>query len=73
MRFKLDENLGTRTAGLFVAGGHEVETVRSGKLAGCSDEELYRHCVEERRCLVTFDLDFCDIVRFPPDLGSGIA
>jgi predicted nuclease of predicted toxin-antitoxin system len=73
MRFKLDENLGSRTASLFVASNHDVETVRSENIAGCSDQDLYLRCVEERRCLITLDLDFCDVVRFPPDVASGIA
>lgn len=27
MKFKLDENLGTRTQRLFIAAGHDVQTV----------------------------------------------
>lgn len=73
MRFKLDENLGGRTISLFVAGNHDVETVRSENIAGCSDQDLYQRCIEERRCLITLDLDFCDVVRFPPGVASGIA
>lgn len=72
MRFELDENLGGRTVSLFVAGNHDVETVRSENIAGCSDQELYQRCVEEHRCLITLDLDFCDVVRFPPGVASGI-
>ncbi len=73
MRFKLDENLGGRTVSLFVASNHDVETVRSENIAGCSDQDRYQRCVEERRCRITLDLDFCDVVRFPPCAASGIA
>jgi predicted nuclease of predicted toxin-antitoxin system len=72
MRFKLDENLGTRTQELFRAAGHEVQTVRSEELQGCSDQYLYEVCCSEERCLVTLDLDFSDVLRFPPTDAHGI-
>ena len=34
MKFKLDENFGSRTQHLFRAEGHDVETVRSQGLDG---------------------------------------
>lgn len=72
MKFKLDENFGTRTQELFRSIGHDVETVRSQNLQGCSDQHLYEVCCTENRCLVTLDLDFADVVRFPPSRSSGI-
>ena len=71
MKFKLDENFGTRTQGFFRAAGHDIQTVHGQKLQGCSDQHLYEMCCTERRCLVTLDLDFADITRFPSP-GSGI-
>ncbi len=58
MRYKLDENLGTRIQDLLCAQGHDVQTVRSEELQGCTDARLYEVCGEEQRCLVTLDLDF---------------
>lgn len=72
MKFKLDENFGTRTLELFKAHGHDVETVRSQNLQGCSDQHLYEVCCTENRCLVSLDLDFADVVRFPPSRSSGL-
>ena len=72
MRFKLDENLGTRTQHLFESQGHDIKTVLNQKLQGCSDQKLYEICCDEKRCLVTFDLDFADITRFPPAKTNGI-
>ena len=72
MNFKLDENFGTRTQQLFWAAGHEVQTVRSQGVEGCSDRRLYEICCSERRCLVTLDLDFADVTRFPPAEANGL-
>lgn len=72
MKFKLDENFGTRTQQLFCTAGHDVKTVREQGLEGCSDIVLYEMCCSEKRCLVTFDLHFADVPRFPPDKASGI-
>ena len=30
------------------------------------------YCQTEQRCLVTLDLDFTDVVRFPPEQTGGI-
>ena len=72
MKFKLDENFGTRTQQIFRAAGHDVQTVRDEELQGSSDQYLYEVCCTEQRCLVTLDLDFADIIRFPPNQTGGI-
>lgn len=72
MKFKLDENFGTRTLEIFRAAGHDIQTVLSQKLQGCLDQNLYEVCCKEQRCLVTLDLHFADVTRFPPTSSSGI-
>ncbi|HCL81137.1 MAG: hypothetical protein A2077_07180 [Nitrospirae bacterium GWC2_46_6] len=72
MKFKLDENFGTRTQHLFRAAGHDVQTVRDERLEGSPDHNLYEVCCNETRCLVTLDLDFSDITRFPSAKSGGI-
>ncbi len=72
MKFKLDENFGTRTQQLFRTAGHEVETTRDEGLQGCSDQSLYEACRAGQFCLVTLDLDFADVTRFPPNKANGI-
>ncbi|MDY6950936.1 MAG: DUF5615 family PIN-like protein [Thermodesulfobacteriota bacterium] len=72
MKFKLDENLGTRTQQLFRSEGHDARTVRDERLQGSSDQRLYEACCAEQRCLVTLDLDFSDTIRFPPNRAAGI-
>lgn len=72
MKFKLDENFGLRTKQVFVASGHDVETVYDERLSGASDQEIMTVCIHEGRCLVTLDLDFSDVLRFPPERTAGI-
>jgi predicted nuclease of predicted toxin-antitoxin system len=72
MKFKLDENFGTRTQQLFRDAGHQVQTVREQGLSGASDQDLYEVCRTEQFCMVTFDLDFSDVLRFPPQRTNGI-
>ena len=71
MKFKLDENFGTRTQQVFREAGHDVQTVCDQNLQGCSDQHLHEVCCAENRCLVTLDMDFSDVTRFPPAGGSG--
>lgn len=73
MKFKLDENLGSRWAALLRAENHDVETVREEDLGGASDTRIYEAVLRERRCLITLDLDFSDVLRFPPHGTAGIA
>jgi len=73
MKFKLDENFGSRSARLFPKNGHEVETVFQERLSGASGHVIFETCLEEKRCLVTLDLDFADVLRFPPHKTPGVA
>ena len=72
MKFKLEENFGSRKQHLFQAYGHDVQTVRMQGLQGSSDVHLFEVCRVEQRCLVTLDLDFADVLHFPPSLTNGI-
>lgn len=72
MKFKLDENFGNRTQNLFRLAGHDVETVLSENLSGADDEKIFHICCEEKRCLVTFDLDFSNPIHFPASECAGI-
>ena len=72
MKFKLDENFGTRTQQIFLAAGYEVKTVREQGFQGAPDKDIFQKCSSEKRFLVTLDLDFSDVMRFPPKESSGI-
>jgi len=72
MRFKLDENLPREAAKLLAEAGHETITVPEQGLAGAADEAIHAVCSQEKRVLVTLDVGFADIRRYPPKEHSGI-
>jgi predicted nuclease of predicted toxin-antitoxin system len=72
LKVKLDENLGRRSIELFKEADHEVSTVTEQRLGGTSDDELIEVCRIEDRTLVTLDLDFSNVLRFPPQRYAGI-
>jgi len=73
MKIKIDENLGRRAAELLRVAGHDATTVPEENLCSSSDRDLIHVCREERRCLVTLDLDFGNPFLFPPAEFHGIA
>ena len=72
MRFKLDENFGTRCLDLFASAGHDACTAWAQKLGGATDEQIFAACRTESRTLVTLDLDFANTLRFPPNQTAGL-
>ena len=73
MRLKLDENLGSWAIGLFRDAGHDVSTVSEQRLGGAPDADLLEVCRDEERTLVTLDLGFSNVLRFPPERFARIA
>ena len=72
MDFKLDENLHPDTADLLRQQGHNAATVYEQGLRDRPDPEIARVCIQEGRALITLDLDFSDLRKFPPTDHSGI-
>lgn len=69
---KLDENLRVQAIELFQKAGYDIETVVGEDLGGASDEDLTAVCGAEGRILITLDLDFANVLRFPPSCHAGI-
>lgn len=72
LRFKLDENFSSSLTELFTAHNYDAESVLDEQLSGAPDSDIYEVCRQENRCLVTFDLDFANIIRFPAESTQGI-
>jgi predicted nuclease of predicted toxin-antitoxin system len=72
LKFKLDENLSPTLAAGFLAAGHEAHSVLEQALGGASDPRVIEVCRLESRALITLDLDFANIQRYPPAQYAGI-
>ena len=72
MKLKLDENIDARLTVLLHDAGHDATTVRDQGLHGSEDLDLFDRCVSEGLALVTRDLDFSNILRYPPEDTPGI-
>jgi predicted nuclease of predicted toxin-antitoxin system len=72
MQFKLDENLPPSAAELLSGLGHDVMTVYDQGLQGCADPEVLTACQEEGKVLLSLDLDFSNILVYPPDRYAGL-
>jgi len=72
MKFKIDENLPQDIAGILRASGHDAASIFDEALSGATDPGVYAICQAEQRILVTLDLDFSNIHRYPPADSAGI-
>ena len=72
MNIKVDENLPSQLALKLQNLGHDVCTVQDEGLLGSMDGEIWEAVESESRFLITQDLDFSDIRKFPLRAGSGV-
>lgn len=72
MRFLLDMNLPPALAGRLRAESHDAIHVTEIGHGNLSDDDIFRRAVEERRIVVTFDLDFGEIAGAAIASGSGV-
>lgn len=72
MLFKVDENLHEEVAELLRLNGHDAMTVFDQRLQGRDDEDVAVVCRREGRTIITQDLDFSNILVYPPQDYFGI-
>ena len=72
MKIKLDENLPERLAPELSRLGHDVDTVRAERLAGQTDEQVWRATQSSSRFLITQDLDFSGMRLYAPGTHAGL-
>jgi predicted nuclease of predicted toxin-antitoxin system len=71
-RLKLDENFPPSVVEIFRESDIDASSVYEQGLQGSDDDNIYEICKKEARILVTFDLDFANIIRYPSKDTSGI-
>jgi hypothetical protein len=72
MQFKLDENLPASAADLLRGLGHDVITVYDQGLQSCTAPEVLAACQDEGKVLLSLDLDFSNILVYPPEWYAGL-
>ena len=72
MLFKLDENLPPIVVELLRNLGHNVMDVYEQGLRSCADPVVLAACQAEGRTLISLDLDFSNILQFPPESYAGL-
>jgi predicted nuclease of predicted toxin-antitoxin system len=72
MRLKIDENLPLEVTELLRHAGHDALSVLEQGLGGHADPDVANVCAAEGRGLVTLDVDFANVRRYPPSDHHGL-
>ena len=72
MKLKLDENLSRHLKPVLIELGHDVLTAADENLLSHPDTEIARAAKEEQRMLMTLDVEFADLRKYPPCSHPGV-
>lgn len=72
MRFLLDANIPFSAKTIFAETNYQVEHVRDVHLQHASDEDIMAYAKSIEAVVVSRDLDFANILRFPPQHYCGV-
>jgi predicted nuclease of predicted toxin-antitoxin system len=72
MKLKLDENLSRHLKPVLTAQGHDALTAADECLLSRPDTEIARAAASEERMLLTLDVEFADLRKYPPGSHPGI-
>ncbi len=73
LKFVIDEDMPRSTSKVLKSRGYEVLDVRDCGLRGKSDDEVFKFAQKEKAIILTGDLGFGNILRFPINTHFGIA
>jgi len=65
MKLKLDENLSRHLKPVLIGLGHDVLTAADENLLSHPDTELAQAAKEDQRMLMTLDVEFADLRKYP--------
>lgn len=72
IKFLADECIGLPVITLLRKSGYSIITAKEANLSGKSDFEILKWAIKEKRGLITEDMDFGNILLYPPKLHHGI-
>ena len=72
MKLKLDENLSRHLKPVLNGLGHDVLTAADENLLSRPDTEVAAVSIKEGRMLLTLDVEFADLRKYPPGAHPGI-
>lgn len=71
MRFLLDANIPRSATSLVLSKGHDALHISNTALKDADDDRIAHYACSEQRAVVTRDLDFADVRRYPPANSPG--
>ena len=72
MKLKLDENLSRHLKPILIGLGHDVLTAADEDLLSRPDVEVAACAAREGRILLSLDIEFADLRKYPPGSHPGI-
>ncbi|HHT9112367.1 MAG: DUF5615 family PIN-like protein [Planctomycetes bacterium] len=72
MRFLADMGIALRIVAWLRKNGHDVVHLREEGLHRLSDREIFRKAISENRIILTFDLDFGEIVALSRGMMTSV-
>ena len=72
MKLKLDENLSRHLKPVLIGLQHDVVTAADENLLSRPDTEVARAAFREGRMLLTLDIEFADLRKYPPGSHPGV-
>jgi predicted nuclease of predicted toxin-antitoxin system len=72
LRFLIDEDVPRSTTRVLRDAGFDVINVHEAGLQGKSDDLVFALAQSENRLLITCDMGFSNILKFPPSENEGI-
>ena len=72
MKLKLDEYLSRHLKPVLIGLGHDVLTAAEENLLSHPDTEIAHAAKNEQRILLTLDVEFADLRKYPPGSHPGV-
>ena len=72
LRVLVDEDLPRSTAPLMQSHGVDARDVRDVGLKGAPDAEIFKYAQKEKRIILTRDVEFGNILKYPPQNHHGV-